>query len=159
MQKIIPCLWFNGNAEAAAEFYVSLLPDSRIDRTLKSPADTPSGPAGMVLTVEFTLAGMQYVGLNGGSQFPFTEAVSFQIYCDDQSEVDRLWSALTEGGSEVACGWLKDRWGLSWQIVPKRMIELLNDPDAVRARRAQESMMQMVKIDIATIERAVDSIS
>jgi predicted 3-demethylubiquinone-9 3-methyltransferase (glyoxalase superfamily) len=159
MQKIIPCLWFNGNAEAAAEFYVSLLPDSRIDRTLKSPADTPSGPAGMVLTVEFTLAGMQYVGLNGGSQFPFTEAVSFQIYCDDQSEVDRLWSALAEGGSEVACGWLKDRWGLSWQIVPKRMIELLNDPDAVRARRAQESMMQMVKIDIATIERAVDSIS
>jgi predicted 3-demethylubiquinone-9 3-methyltransferase (glyoxalase superfamily) len=96
MQKIIPCLWFNGNAETAAEFYVSLLPDSRIDRTLKSPADTPSGPAGMVLTVEFTLAGMQYMGLNGGSRFPFTEAVSFQIYCDDQPEVDRLWSALTE---------------------------------------------------------------
>jgi predicted 3-demethylubiquinone-9 3-methyltransferase (glyoxalase superfamily) len=159
MQKIIPCLWFNGNAEEAAEFYVSLLPDSHIDRILKSPADTPSGSAGMVLTVEFTLAGTQYMGLNGGSQFPFTEAVSFQIYCDDQPEVDRLWSALAKGGSEVACGWLKDRWGLSWQIVPKRMIELLNDPDVARARRAQESMMQMVKIDIATIERAAASIS
>jgi predicted 3-demethylubiquinone-9 3-methyltransferase (glyoxalase superfamily) len=154
MQKIVPCLWFNGNAEAAAEFYVSLLPDSQIDRILKSPA----GAAGTVLTVEFTLAGMQYVGLNGGSQFPFTEAVSFQIHCDDQSEVDRLWAALAEDGSEVACGWLKDRWGLSWQIIPKRMIELLNDPDTDRARRAQEAMMQMVKIDIATIERAADGI-
>jgi len=158
-QKIIPCLWFNGNAEDAAMFYVSLLPDSRIDRILKSPADTPSGPAGMVLTVEFTLAGMQYVGLNGGPQFPFTEAVSFQIHCDDQAEVDRLWAALTEGGFEVACGWLKDRWGLSWQIVPKRLIELINDPDANRARRAQEAMMQMVKIDIVAIERAADGIS
>jgi predicted 3-demethylubiquinone-9 3-methyltransferase (glyoxalase superfamily) len=159
MQKIVPCLWFNGNAEEAAEFYVSLLPDSRIDRILKSPADTPSGPAGMVLTVEFTLAGVQYIGLNGGLQFPFTEAVSFQIYCDDQTEVDRLWAALTAGGSEVACGWLKDRWGLSWQIVPKRMIELLNDPDIGRARRAQEAMMQMIKLDIAMIEQAADSIS
>jgi predicted 3-demethylubiquinone-9 3-methyltransferase (glyoxalase superfamily) len=159
MQKVVPCLWFDGNAEAAAEFYVSLLPDSQIDRILKSPADTPSGLAGMVLTVEFTLAGMQYIGLNGGPQFPFTEAVSFQIYCDDQPEVDRLWAALTDGGAEVACGWLKDRWGLSWQIVPKRLIELLNDPDSARARRAQEAIMQMVKIDIATIERAIDSIS
>jgi predicted 3-demethylubiquinone-9 3-methyltransferase (glyoxalase superfamily) len=158
MQKIIPCLWFDGNAEAAAEFYVSLLPDSRIDRVLKSPADTSSGSAGMVLTVEFTLAGMQYVGLNGGPQFPFTEAVSFQIYCDDQPEVDRLWAALSEGGSEVACSWLKDRYGLSWQIVPKRLVELLNDPDTDRARRVQEAMMQMVKIDIAAIERAAEGI-
>ncbi|PSB07780.1 hypothetical protein C7B76_27495 [filamentous cyanobacterium CCP2] len=158
-QKIVSCLWFNGDAEEAAKFYVSLLPNSHIDRILKSPADTPSGPAGMVLTVEFTLAGLQYVGLNGGSQFPFTEAVSFQIHCDDQAEVDRLWAALTEGGSEVACGWVKDRWGLSWQIVPKRLMELINDPDTARARRAQEAMMQMVKIDIAAIERAVDGIS
>lgn len=158
-QKIVPCLWFNGDAEEAAKFYVSLLPDSHIDRILKSPADTPSGPAGTVLTVEFTLAGLQYVGLNGGPQFPFTEAVSFQIHCDDQAEVDRLWAALTEGGSEVACGWVKDRWGLSWQIVPKRLIELINDPDTARARRAQEAMMQMVKIDIATIERAADGIN
>lgn len=158
-QKIVPCLWFNGDAEEAAKFYVSLLPDSHIDRILKSPADTPSGPAGTVLTVEFTLAGLQYVGLNGGPQFPFTEALSFQIHCDDQAEVDRLWVAIAEGGSEVACGWAKDRWGLSWQIVPRRMIELLNDPDVDRARRAQEAMMQMVKIDIATIERAADGIN
>jgi predicted 3-demethylubiquinone-9 3-methyltransferase (glyoxalase superfamily) len=155
-QKIVPCLWFNGNAEEAAEFYISLLPDSHIDRICKSPDDTPSGLAGMVLTVEFTLAGTQYVGLNGGPQFPFTEAVSFQIPCEDQSEVDRLWAALAEGGSEVVCGWVKDRYGLFWQIVPRRMIELLNDPDTDRARRAQEAMMQMVKLDIATIERAAD---
>jgi predicted 3-demethylubiquinone-9 3-methyltransferase (glyoxalase superfamily) len=159
MQKIVPCLWFNGNAEEAAEFYVSLLPDSRIDRILKSPADTPSGSAGMVLTVEFTLAGVQYVGLNGGSQFPFTEAVSFQIHCEDQPEVDRLWAALAEGGVEIACSWVKDRYGLPWQVVPKRLIELLNDPDTDRARRVQEAMMQMVKIDIATIERAAAGIS
>ncbi|MEL6138282.1 MAG: VOC family protein [Cyanobacteria bacterium J06628_6] len=153
MQKITPCLWFNGDAEAAARFYVSLLPDSRIDRVLKSPADTPSGPAGTVLTVEFTLAGMKYMGLNGGPQHPFTEAVSFQIYCKDQAEVDHLWTALTDGGSAVACGWLKDRWGLSWQIIPTRLIELLNDADPARARRVQEAMMQMVKIDLAEIER------
>jgi predicted 3-demethylubiquinone-9 3-methyltransferase (glyoxalase superfamily) len=159
MQKIVPCLWFNGNAEEAAEFYVSLLPDSRIDRILKSPADTPSGSAGMVLTVEFTLAGVQYVGLNGGSQFPFTEAVSFQIHCEDQPEVDRLWAALAKGGVEIACSWVKDRYGLPWQVVPKRLIELLNDPDKDRARRVQEAMMQMVKIDIAAIERAADGIS
>lgn len=156
MQKVVPCLWFDGDAEEAAQFYVSLLPDSRIDRVLKSPADTPSGPAGTVLTVEFTLAGAKYMGLNGGPQYPFTEAVSFQIYCDNQAEVDRLWAALTEGGSEVACGWLKDRWGLSWQIVPTRLMELLNDPGLERARRVQEAMMQMVKIDIAEIERAAN---
>lgn len=154
MQKIVPCLWFDVAAEEAAQFYVSLLPDSSIDRVLKSPADTPSGSAGTVLTVEFTLAGTKYMGLNGGPQFPFTEAVSFQIYCKDQSEVDRLWGALAEGGSEIACGWLKDRWGLSWQIIPTRLIELLNDPDRERARRAQEAMMEMVKIDISIIERA-----
>ena len=155
-QKIVPCLWFDGDAEEAAQFYVSLLPDSRIERVLKSPADTPSGPAGMVLTVEFTLAGVKYMGLNGGPQFPFTEAVSFQIHCENQSEVDRLWAALADGGSEVACGWIKDRWGLFWQIVPTRMIELLNDRDTERARRAQEAMMKMVKIDISEIERAAN---
>ncbi len=156
MQKIVPCLWFHGDAEEAARFYVSLLSDSHIDRILKSPADTPSGPAGTVLTVEFTLAGMKYMGLNGGPQFPFTEAISFQIYCEDQAEVDRLWNAIADGGSEVACGWIKDRWGLSWQIVPTRMIELLNDQDPDRARRAQEAMMKMVKIDIAEVERAAN---
>ena len=156
MQKVIPCLWFDGDAEEAARFYVSLLPNSRIDRVTKSPADTPGGPAGTVLTVEFTLAGTPYFGLNGGRPRPFTEAVSFQIYCDDQPEIDRLWAALAEGGGEVACGWIKDRWGLSWQIVPTRMIELLNDPDPARARRVQEAMMRMVKLDIAALECAAD---
>jgi len=156
MQKVVPCLWFNGDAEAAAQFYVSLLPNSSIDRILKSPTDTPSVPAGTVLTVEFTLAGMQYMGLNGGPQFSFSEAVSFQIYCEDQAEVDRLWTALTDGGSEIACGWLKDRWGLTWQIVPTRLIELLNDPDRERARRVQEAMMEMMKIDISVVEQAAN---
>lgn len=156
MSKIVPCFWFDGQAEEAAAFYTSLLPDSRIDRVFRSPCDTPSGPAGMVLTVEFTLAGNQYLGLNGGPNFTFNEAVSFQIMCDDQAEVDRLWAALTEGGAEVACGWLKDRFGLSWQIVPRRLVELLNDPDPVRAKRAMEAMMTMVKLDIATLERAAD---
>lgn len=156
MEKVTPCLWFDGQAEEAARFYTSLLADSRIERILRSPAETPSGPAGMVLTVEFTLAGSRFVGLNGGPQHPFTEAVSFQIACDDQAEVDRLWAALSEGGAEIACGWLKDRWGLSWQIVPVRLWELLHDPDPERARRAMEAMMGMVKIDIAGLERAAD---
>lgn len=155
MQKITPCLWFNGQAEEAANYYVTLLPNSRVDRVYQSPTDTPSGAAGTVLTVEFTLAGTQYLGLNGGPQFPFTEAVSFQIHCDNQAEVDRLWTALTRnGGQEVACGWLKDRWGLSWQIVPIRLEELMHDRDREKARRVMEAMMEMVKIDIAALERA-----
>lgn len=154
--KIVPCLWFDGNAEEAARFYVTLLPDSRIEQILRSPAETPSGPAGMVLTVEFTLAGSRFVGLNGGPEFPFTEAVSFQILCDDQAEVDRLWEAFCAEGAEVQCGWVKDRWGLSWQIVPRRMLELLSDRDPNRSRRAMEAMMTMTKLDIAALERAAD---
>ena len=156
MQKITPCLWFNGQAEEAASFYVSLLPNSQIDRVFRSPADTPSGPAGSVLTVEFTLAGQKYLALNGGPEFTFNEAVSFQIHCENQEEVDRLWAALTEGGTEVACGWLKDRWGLSWQIVPIRLKELLVDPDPQRARRSMQAMMNMVKLNIAELEKAAD---
>lgn len=156
-QKITPCLWFNGQAEEAAAFYVSLLPNSRIDRVFRSPVETPSGPEGMALTVDFTLAGLPYLGLNGGPQYRFTEAVSFQIHCDDQAEVDRLWAALTaDGGREVACGWLTDRWGLSWQIVPIRLTQLLMDPDPDRSRRAMQAMMGMIKIDIATLEAAAD---
>ncbi len=159
MQKIIPFLSFRGGAaEEAAKFYVSLLPDSRIDRVLRSPIDTPSGPEGSVLTVEFTLAGTQYLALNYGPDAAFTEAVSFMIYCDTQEEVDRLWAALSEGGEEVACGWLKDRWGLTWQITPRRLIELINDPDRAKAKRAMEAMMKMVKIDIATIEKAANAL-
>jgi predicted 3-demethylubiquinone-9 3-methyltransferase (glyoxalase superfamily) len=157
MQKITPFLSFiNSDAEEAANFYVSLLPNSRIDRIFRSPVDTPSGPAGSVLTVEFTLAGTQYVGLNKGPDCPFNEAVSFMISCDTQEEVDRLWSALSKGGEEIACGWLKDRWGLTWQITPRRLMDLINDPDKARAKRAFEAMCKMVKIDIAAIERAAD---
>jgi predicted 3-demethylubiquinone-9 3-methyltransferase (glyoxalase superfamily) len=154
--KVTPCLWFDGQAEQAASFYVSLLPDSRIDKVFRSPADTPSGPAGMVLAVEFTLAGNKFSGLNGGPQFQFTEAVSFQIRCDDQAEVDRLWAALSDGGSPSQCGWLKDRWGLSWQIVPARLFQLIGDADAARSRRAMQAMLKMTKLDIAALERAAD---
>jgi predicted 3-demethylubiquinone-9 3-methyltransferase (glyoxalase superfamily) len=155
-QKITPFLWFDGQAEEAARFYVTLFPDSRIDRVSRSPAATPSGPAGMVLTVDFTLAGTRFVALNGGPQFQFTEAVSFQVTCEDQTEVDRLWTALSAGGSEGPCGWLKDRWGLSWQVTPVRLTQLLSDPDPGRARRAMEAMLQMSKFDIAALERAAD---
>jgi predicted 3-demethylubiquinone-9 3-methyltransferase (glyoxalase superfamily) len=156
MQKVTPFLWYDGQAEDAARLYVSLLPDSRIERVTRSPADTPSGPAGMVLTVEFTLAGNRFVALNGGPHYRFSEAVSFQIACADQAEVDRLWSALSAGGSEGRCGWLKDRWGLSWQIVPTRLHELLADPNGDRSRRAMEAMLRMGKLDVAELERAAD---
>jgi predicted 3-demethylubiquinone-9 3-methyltransferase (glyoxalase superfamily) len=157
MSKIVPCLWFDGEAEDAANFYVALFPDSRVDNVLRSPADNPSVQEGEVLVVEFTLAGQAYTGLNGGPQFPFTEAVSLQVRTDDQAETDRLWEALTaDGGQESVCSWLKDRWGLSWQIAPKRLLELIADPDKDRARRAMEAMMRMKKIDIAAIEKAAD---
>ncbi len=156
MQTITPFLWFDGQAEDAARFYVSLFPNSRIDRVTRSLADTPSGPAGMVLTVEFTLSGTRFVGLNGGPGFPFTEAVSFQIACADQGEVDRLWEALADAGSEGQCGWIKDRWGLSWQVVPARLHQLLADPDPDRSRRAMQAMLKMKKISIVELERAAD---
>jgi predicted 3-demethylubiquinone-9 3-methyltransferase (glyoxalase superfamily) len=134
---------------------VTLLPDSQVDRVWRSPADTPSGPAGMVLTVDFTLAGQHFQGLNGGADFSFNEAISFVIECEDQAEVDRLWEALTaDGGEPGPCGWLKDRYGMSWQIVPKAMNEMLADSDDERARRAMEAMLQMGKIELAEVERA-----
>lgn len=156
MQKVTPCLWFDGQAEVAARFYVSLLPDSRIERVVRSPAETPGGPAGMFLAVEFVLGGTKFTGLNGGPQFPFTEAVSFQIACADQAEVDRLWAAFSEGGTPGRCGWIKDRWGLSWQVVPTRLLELFADPDPARARRATEAMLTMSRLDVAELERAAD---
>ncbi len=160
MTRIRPCLWFDMNAEEAANFYVSLLPDSRIDAVQRSPADTPSGPEGTVLVVEFTIAGEKYIGLNGGPQFPFTEAVSLQVLTEDQAETDRLWDALSaNGGEESVCGWLKDRWGLSWQITPRRLLELIGDKDPDRARCAMEAMLQMRKIDIAEVERAADAMA
>jgi len=154
-QKITPCLWFDGDAEEAANFYVSLLPDSHVDEVFRSPTDTPSGKAGTVLTVEFTLAGIKYLGLNGGSNYTFNQAVSFQIHCDNQEEVDRLWNAIKREGKEIACGWITDKWGLPWQIVPNRLSELIKDKDTARARRAMEAMMHMIKIDIAALEKAV----
>ena len=157
MSKIKPCLWFNGQAEEAANFYVTLVPDSRVNNVARSPAETPSGPEGMVLTVDFTLAGEDFQGLNGGPDFTFNEAISFSIDCTDQAEVDRLWDALTANGGEPGpCGWLKDRWGVSWQIVPRRLGELLADPDPDRARKAMEAMLRMGKIDIAGLEAAAD---
>jgi predicted 3-demethylubiquinone-9 3-methyltransferase (glyoxalase superfamily) len=157
MGKVYPCLWFDGNAEEAAEFYAALLPDSHVDKVWRTPADTPSGPAGMVLTVDFTLAGQQVQGLNGGPGFRFKEAVSFVIECDDQAEVDRLWDGLLANGGEPGpCGWLKDQFGLSWQVVPRRLNELLDDPDQERARRAMDAMLKMGKIEVADLERAAD---
>lgn len=155
MQKVVPCLWYQNEAEEAAKFYVSLLPGSRIDHVFRSPVDTPSGKEGSVLTVEFTLAGTQYLGLNGGMEIPFSNAVSFQIHCDDQAEVDRIWDAIAIDGKPQACGWINDRWGLPWQIVPRRLTQLIQDPDPVRAKRAMTAMMEMVKIDVAALEKAV----
>jgi predicted 3-demethylubiquinone-9 3-methyltransferase (glyoxalase superfamily) len=154
MSKITPCLWFDGAAEEAANFYASLLPDSRVDTVIRAPTDFPSGKEGDVLVVDFTLAGQKFSGLNGGPAFKFNEAVSFQIHCDDQAEVDRLTDALSAVPEAEQCGWVKDRYGLSWQIVPKVMLKLLADPDPARARRAMEAMMTMKRIDIAAIERA-----
>jgi len=156
MSKISPCLWFDGEAEEAAKFYVSLLPDSKINRVQKNPVDGPSGKAGSVLVVQFTLAGQEYMALNGGKRFEYTHAISFKIDCADQAEVDRLWDGLSEGGSIERCGWLKDRYGISWQIVPSVLPELLGGPDRAGAARAMAAMMQMVKCDIAGLKKAYE---
>lgn len=155
--KLRANLWFDGNAEEAAKFYASVFPDSRVDKVTRAASDTPSGPAGMVLVVEFTVLGRNLVAINGGPQFPFTEAVSFSVDCEDQAEVDRYWNALTaDGGKPVQCGWLRDKFGLSWQIVPKQLQQLLGDPDPARAKRAMDAMLGMVKLDIAALEAAAD---
>jgi predicted 3-demethylubiquinone-9 3-methyltransferase (glyoxalase superfamily) len=152
----IPCLWFDlGVAEQAAAHYVAIFPDSRITATTPYPAGSP-GPEGEVMTVEFELDGQRWVGLNGGPEFRFTEAVSFQIHCADQAEVDHYWSRLSEGGEEGPCGWLKDRFGVSWQVVPTELIALTSDPDPARAGRAMTAMLGMKKIDIDGLRRAVD---
>jgi predicted 3-demethylubiquinone-9 3-methyltransferase (glyoxalase superfamily) len=155
MGKITPCLWFDGNAEEAATFYAALLPDSRVDAVVRAPADNPSTAKGAVLLVKFTVAGQRFLGLNGGPQFKFTEAVSFTVDCDDQAEVDRLWAALTaDGGAPGACGWLKDRFGLSWQIVPTVLPQLMTSGDPARAQRVMQTMMTMSKLDIAQLSAA-----
>ena len=152
--KLYPCLWFDGNAVEAANFYASLLPDSRVDKVWGSPADTPSGPEGMELLVDFTLAGQQLQGLNGGPDFTFNEAVSLQVNCETQDEVDWFWSQLGAGGEPGPCGWLKDKYGVSWQVVPTALNELLSDPDTARAQRAMKAMLAMGKMDIEALRRA-----
>ena len=153
--KIIPNLWFDTQAEQAASFYCSIFKNSRILSTTRYPEGGP-GPVGEVMTVDFELDGERFVGINGGPQFPFTEAVSFLINCADQAEVDYFWERLTDGGQEVQCGWLKDRYGLSWQVVPEGMDEVLNDPDPARAQRAMQAMLGMVKLDLAALRAAAD---
>jgi len=153
-KQITPCLWFDTRAEEAAKFYCSIFPNSRITE-ISYFGDAGPRPAGMVLTVGFELDGQQYTALNGGPEFKFSEAVSLQIFCDTQDEVDRYWSALiADGGEESVCGWLKDKFGFSWQVVPNRLIELMQDPDKAKAKRATEAMMKMRKIDIAMVEKA-----
>jgi predicted 3-demethylubiquinone-9 3-methyltransferase (glyoxalase superfamily) len=156
MPATIPCLWFDGQAEPAARLYTEVFPNSTIDGITHYGPDTP-GTEGAVLTVEFTLDGTRYIGLNGGPQFTFSEAISFQIMCVDQAEVDHYWYRLSEGGYQDQCGWLKDRFGLSWQVVPTRLTELLQDPDPARANRAMQAMLTMRRIDIAALEAAADA--
>jgi len=156
MAKITPCLWLNYNAEKAAKFYITLLPDSRIHEIVLAPADNPSTPKGAPILVKFTLGGQPFIGLNGGPLFKFTEAVSFTIDCDDQAEVDRLWDTLiSDGGKPKECGWLEGRFGLSWQIIPKILPQLMSDPkDPARGQRVMQAMMQMGKLDIAKLSAA-----
>lgn len=157
MSDIATCLWFDGKAEEAARFYVSLLPNSRIDNVQRSPVPWPAGKAGDVILVEFTLAGARYQGLNGGPNVPFTNAVSVSVSCADQAEVDRLWDALSaDGGAPVQCGWLTDKYGLPWQIVPAALLTMMRDPDLAKAGRVMEAMMGMVKLDVAALQRAYD---
>ena len=150
---ITPNLWFDTEAEEAAEFYTSVFENSRIVRTAPF-TDAGPGPAGSVMSVEFELDGQPFVGINGGPQFTFCEAVSFQVTCDTQEEIDHYWGRLSEGGQQVQCGWLKDRFGLSWQVVPSVLPELLTDPDPERAQRAMTAMLGMVKFDIEEMRRA-----
>jgi predicted 3-demethylubiquinone-9 3-methyltransferase (glyoxalase superfamily) len=155
MSRITPNLWFDGQAEEAARFYVSLFPDSRIDELMRSPADNPSTLEGEVVVVRFTLWGQPFAGINGGPDFRFTEAVSFELDCADQAEADRYWDALVEGGGEHGqCGWLKDRFGLSWQVVPREIGDYLGGSDPDGARRAMQAMLRMERLDVAGIRSA-----
>jgi predicted 3-demethylubiquinone-9 3-methyltransferase (glyoxalase superfamily) len=156
--RIVPNLWFDGQAEEAAAFYCSIFPDSRITSVTRYTEAGPGEP-GTVVTVEFELDGHPFVGINGGPDFTFDEAVSFRIDCASQDEVDHYWDRLTDGGEGVQCGWLRDRFGLSWQVVPVGLAELLRDDDPERARRATEAMLGMVKLDIAALRAAVDGVT
>lgn len=156
VSKVAPFLWFAKEVEEAARFYVSLIPGSSFDGSWTLEADSPSGPPGSVKVVEFTLGGVQFQAMQAGQMDAFNHAVSFVINCDDQAEVDRLWAGLGEGGTYEACGWLKDRYGVSWQITPKVLIEMMKDKDRARAGRVAEAMLDMVKIEIAPLEKAYE---
>jgi predicted 3-demethylubiquinone-9 3-methyltransferase (glyoxalase superfamily) len=156
MQKITPCLWFDTEGEEAANFYTSLFPNSRIREVARYGSAGPR-PEGTVMTVSFELDGQEFLALNGGPDFTFNEAISFQVSCESQEDVDRYWSALSEGGEEGPCGWLKDRFGLSWQIVPARLTELLGDPDRDKSQRVMQAMLKMKKIEIPELERAAEA--
>jgi predicted 3-demethylubiquinone-9 3-methyltransferase (glyoxalase superfamily) len=155
MPQVTPCLWFDTEGEAAAQLYTSVFPNSRIVKVSRYGSAGPR-QAETVMTVEFELDGKPFVALNGGPDFKFNEAVSFQVFCESQDEVDHYWTKLSEGGEEGPCGWLKDRFGLSWQVVPTRLMELLSDPDRDRSQRAMAAMLEMKKLDIAELERAAD---
>jgi len=153
MRKIAPCLWFDDNAEEAVNYYVSLFANSSIDKVMRWGEFSEN--KGKVLAMDFTIEGRPFMALNGGPHFKFSEAVSFFVECKDQAEVDMFWDKLTaDGGAPSQCGWLKDRFGLSWQIVPARLMQLMHDPDAAKATRVTQAMMQMTKIDVATLEKA-----
>lgn len=153
MPKITPFLWFDGQAEQAAEYYTSIFPNSRVTAVARYSEGSPGQP-GAVMTVNFELDGQEFTALNGGPEFQFNEAVSFYVHCKSQAEVDYFWERLMQGGQAAQCGWLKDRFGVSWQIVPERLSELLSDPDPEKARRVTQAMLRMVKLDIAALERA-----
>jgi predicted 3-demethylubiquinone-9 3-methyltransferase (glyoxalase superfamily) len=154
MQKITPFLWYAKEAEEAARFYCSIFPDSRIVRVSALQSASPSGPPGSVRVVDFILSGQQFRAMSAGPLDPFNHAISLQVDCDDQAEIDRYWNALLDGGHAEQCGWLKDRFGVSWQIVPKLLAELMSDPDHARSRRVSDAMLKMVKIDIAGLRAA-----
>jgi predicted 3-demethylubiquinone-9 3-methyltransferase (glyoxalase superfamily) len=156
-QKLTPSLWFDTEAEDAADFYTSVFKNSRIVSVARYPEGAPR-EAGMVMTVEWELDGQRFVGINGGPEFKFDEAVSFQVNCEDQDEIDYYWERLTDGGSEGPCGWLKDKFGLSWQVVPGGMDEVFSDPDPEKAQRAMQAMLKMGKIDVAALNAAADGV-
>lgn len=153
MQKITPFLWFNNQAEEAASFYVSIFKNSTIHSITRYPKDSP-GAEGKVMVVNFELDGQQFIALNGGPEFSFNEAISFQIECKDQAEVDHYWDKLSAGGEQVQCGWLKDKYGVSWQVVPVQLGKLMNDPDPAKVYRVNQAMLKMIKLDIEQLQRA-----
>lgn len=156
MQKITPFLWYAKEAEEAAAFYASIFPDSRVTRVVAMPSESPSGPPGSVKVVDFVLCGQAFTAMTAGRHDAFNHAVSFVVNCDSQAEIDRYWDALIAGGSAEACGWLKDRFGLSWQIVPSVLVTMMADADRTKAKRATDAMMQMVKIDVAKLVAAFE---